>query len=129
LPEVVTIEPTVRLWGTTVVNVIAPDAKVAAVIVNERPLTVAVPATVRPRSRKPIVVAGPGSAPAPTTKVDEFGTDETVVLMLNPSGTKLFVLTVFPATSPWSPAEKNVIAALPVVFETTPFSVTGPGVI
>ena len=56
LPDVVTCSPTVNPWAATVVNVIELPANVAAEIPMVRPLTVAVPATVRPRSMKPIVV-------------------------------------------------------------------------
>src|SRR5690349_8820106 len=123
------MSPTFKAWAATVVNVIPPLPKLAAEIPIDRPLTDAVPATVRPRSRKPNAVAAPGSAPPATTNVDEFGTDPTVVLMLYASGAKLFVFTALPATRPWSPAVKYVIAAVPLVFETTPLFETLPGVI
>src|SRR5262249_20881111 len=82
LPDVVTMSPTFKAFAPTVVNVSAPVAKVAAEMPIDRPLTVAVPATVLPRSMKPSLVAGPGSAPPLTMKVVVFGTDATVVLML-----------------------------------------------
>jgi hypothetical protein len=81
LSAVVTWSPTFKLCGTTVVKVSAPLANVAAVMSSDRPLMVASASTVRPRSRNPIVVAGPGSARPLITSVELFGTDEIATLL------------------------------------------------